>query len=318
MTCHAFGARLCLALALLTTAAPASAQDAATAASCRPPRHYHFELPRGDGIRLSCKTSGTAIFNVTINDAGRAVARAVLPFANTSPTAIYYHSTQIDVGAPIIAYGSGADVCPRSRALRAVHILGFGTISSGKNRVQVRSHQGAAPCVDGQMRVTAGAVLDVWVEDDAPHCVGRNILVTSHQANVRRRTGKNEALFAWDANPIVMHRFAVRKQPGATRLKLLSSVEGTPKHNPNSTCGRERARLAIEHRVNGEVVSRQSVAVPASLGMGHAMLGLETDLPLAKMGDKINAGLYVRKDFHGTAVSTGGCCGDGVLALIQY
>ena len=295
-------------------AAIISCSPSGAATQCRPPRHYRFTSPHS--FALKCNPAGEAILDVTIPDRGRAVARAELPVANRHPAIIYYHSTRISVGTPDITSNSGADVCPKSKPLRRVQILGSGVLTDANPRVRVLAHQGAASCIHDQIVVASGALLDVWVEDSAPACAGKYISAVSFQAEAQHRAAKRGGLFYWDADGTLMHRLHLVRAPGVSYVKFLSSVEGTPASNPNNACGRERGRVAIEHHFNGARLKRQSVAVPASLGMGHAMLGLETDIPLTK--EKSVASLIVSKDIDGTEVTTGGCCGDGIFVAIQY
>lgn len=313
-----------VAMLALPSAKPARATEAKAAvpppsaeSTCRPPRYYRFDL--GESRRLLCKQAAASdIFKVTIPDKGRALARVVASFVNTHPSTVHYYSTSVHVGEPVANFFSGSDVCPDGETQRPVQMLGYGTLTAAAPTVTVTSVQGSHNCLDGALAARAGARLEVWVEDDAPHCVGKSIHVASWMDGVRRRTGKLDELFRWKFDPVPMHDLTLARNPAASRLRLLSSVEGSPRVNPNEICGRETEKLTIEHRVGRSVVGRQDALIPATRGMGHAMLGLDTTVKIPKDTKTVRAGLYVAREFGGTPVTTGGCCGDGMLAAIQY
>lgn len=315
-----------VAAALLTAgaAAPAQATEAKAAghppdavASCRPPRYYSFKL--SEGRALLCRQGPASdILKVTIPDTGRALARAVIAFKNTHPRTTHYYSAALQVGTPIVNFAAGSDLCGDSSTERPNQFLGYGTLSAAAQTVTIVATQGSHDCTDGALVARPGGRLEVWVEDDAPHCVGRSIHVASWMDNVRRRTGKLDELFRWKFDPVPIHDVTVARNPAASRLRLLSSVEGSPRVNPNEICGRETEKLTIEHRVGRSVVGRQDALIPATRGMGHAMLGLDNTVKIPKNAKSMRAGLYVAREFGSTPVTTGGCCGDGILAAIQY
>jgi hypothetical protein len=106
------------------------------------------------------------------------------------------------------------------------------------------------------------------------------------------------------------------------KLRVLGVVEGTPHLDPNTVCGAEASTIDMETVLDGEAVVISKDVVPASQGMGHRVLfsqGDDQELRDVAPGTH-TAQLSVATDFvvPGYDVTTGGCCGDGEIAVIRY
>ena len=78
----------------------------------------------------------------------------------------------------------------------------------------------------------------------------------------------------------------------------------------------------METALDGAAMEYVREVVPASQGMGHRVLRTSTDVnELRPVGPGSHvASLLVATDFvepDGYSVTTGGCCGDGEIALIR-
>lgn len=255
------------------------------------------------------------IFDASVPDVGRAMAIAKLAFQNSSPVTHFWNAG-IDVGVPIMNYHMGDDLCTASFGRPtnpARTILGYGTLTPSNNHVKITAHEGAAPCTDGAVATFSGNQLDVWVEDNDPSCVGKDISFASYYG-VPLDAIKQ---FSWSFSMTPMHTLTMTKGANRSNMLIASAVEGTPALNPNTQCGVEAATLVSQHAVNDAIVGTLSQIVPASQGQGHAVLGLTNTIPLSSLPDTITAKLLVGKNME-TNVTTGGCCGDGMFGIVQF
>lgn len=280
---------------------------------CQAPRHYQYVLPPGQEKFLSCG-SMTDIFNVTIPDRGRAIARLTAGYRNNHPSQIYYWAANVIVGAPIQISGVGDDICPAT-STGAKQTLGYGALTDAYPNVRVTGIQGSGPCVNGQIGVFSGATLDVWVEDPRAECVGKDLFYSS----VYMTRGVSDAnVYVWKTYMEAAVTLQVAKAKNRTRVHALTSVEGTPDQNPNRICGQEAASLVVQSAVGGTVTAQSQGVIPASQGMGHLVLSTESVTSNASLGAVFEVGLYLGSNTAATRVFTGGCCGDGVIAIIQH
>jgi hypothetical protein len=281
--------------------------DSAGLQTCTPPRHYRYVLGPSDYKWLLCGRD-TTLFNVTIPDQGRALGRATLAYSNNAGQS-YFWSTAVDVGAPIIDYYDGDDICPGAYRVRST--LAYGQLDAQHPNVVVRSHQGSSPCTDGSVLVFSGGYLDVWVED--PRCPQTDINVASfYQSNGFC------SQYTWKTFMDPINQFQVNRQAGRSRYHVLGMAVGTPLPNPNTVCGGEQATLISQITVNQGVAAQLIDPIPASGGMGHLVLGTEGTVAAPNgtsvVSHNVGANTY-------NTVTTGkcwdGCCGDAMLAVIQ-
>jgi hypothetical protein len=253
------------------------------------------------------------IFDVEPKRFGRAVGRARLVVRYPGSDVIHFWSGRVEVGAPKLAYNVGDDVCPGVVATRAT--MGLGELSEASPRVKVKVHSGAAPCTPGTLLVAPGSTLEVWTEDGAPGCQGKAIAAASYY-----ESAGVEQLYFWQTSMQPLPGVAaslVTEAPGE-KLRVLGVVEGTPLSNPNQTCGAEVSTLVMQTTLDGSIVSTQTDVVPASQGMGHLVLSTDGDANELREVSPGNhqAAMLVGSNFVGD-VTTGGCCGDGMIALIR-
>jgi len=229
----------------------------------------------------------------------------------------HFWNLSIRVGAPVDAYGLGDDVCPGTSSTRGN--LGFGTLTDTADQVQLVGFSGAAPCTPGTLQVLAGAVLDVWVEDPAPGCAGNDIAFGSYYAT----NGVTE-YYDWTTSftQLPGTTATIATTGASEQLRVLGVVEGTPEMDPDTTCGSEVATVDLETALDGATMSTQRQVVPASQGEGHRVMYTSSDVDelRAVTPGSHTASLQVASDFvepAGSFVTTGGCCGDGDVALIR-
>ena len=277
---------------------------------CQPPRHYQYSSPTG--YSLQCTPSQIPIFSVTVPDTGRAIARATIAVENWSDHA-YYWAASVHVGSPIYANAVGDDICTRSYGSAANQnksILGYGTLTAGNQTITVNAYQGSYDCSNGAMTTFSGNTLDVWVEDNDPSCVGKDIMVKDYYADYGWTN-----LYQWQTYMTTMHQIQTTVPAGRTSALLLSSVEGTPNPNPNTQCGSEVPTLTTQHIFNGTSLGVHEQATPGYPGMSHGVLALESTIHSLVAGANAVAQFLVGKK-NDESVTTGGCCGDGVFGLI--
>jgi hypothetical protein len=307
---HAVVRHLIIATALIAGCAHGDAPSGEAenhsrlADTCQPPRAYQYVLGLDEWKTLACGAD-TTIFDVAIPDRGRALARVTLAYSNNAAAQTYFWSTAVAVGREIVSFYNGDDVCPGTYRVRST--MGYGELDDQDARVVVRSHQGSSPCSDGTVSVFSGGYLDVWVEDAS--CPGQDIMVASFY----RDTGVGP-LYSWQTTMAPLNQLVVERHAGRSRYHLLGSVEGTPNPDPNTVCGQESATLVSQLTAGGGIVAQTIDTIPASQGMGHLVLATEAtvDAPLGTTLVSHDVGSNTS-----APVTTGGCCGDGMLAVIE-
>ncbi len=245
----------------------------------------------------------------------RVLGRGRFRVRHVATNVIHFWNVRVVVGDGATSFGLGDDVCPGASQVRGN--LGIGTASSAAGRAKLVGHAGAAPCTPGALVVDAGATLDVWIEDGRPECAGKDIAYGSHYlANGFSNT------YGWkttmEAMPGVSAKLATE---AGEKVRVLGVVEGTPATNPNTTCGAEAATLVMQTSLDGAILATEKDVVPASQGMGHLVLSTTPGSGDGSEARTVNAGtheakLLVGSNFVGT-VTTGGCCGDGAVALVR-
>lgn len=244
----------------------------------------------------------------------RVLGRARFRVRHVQTNVIHFWNLRVLVGDGKTSFGLGDDVCPGAAQVRGN--LGTGTASATSTRAKLVGHAGAAPCTPGALVVDAGAVLDVWVEDGRPECAGKDLAYGSHYlANGFENT------YAWKTTMEAMPGVSAKLTTGpGEKLRVLGVVEGSPTPNPNTTCGAEVSTLVMQTALDGAVVATERDVVPASQGMGHLVLttlGLDEATETRAVAPGAHeARLLVGSNFVGS-VTTGGCCGDGAVALVR-
>jgi hypothetical protein len=294
-------------------AASDGASDAA--AGCQPVQHFAFTSTTT--VPLGCDANTPiAIMTASIPATGRAVARGTFTIHHTGANAVtHFWNVAVSVGTPMYAFGLGDDVCPGTTSTRAN--LGFGTLAAANPQVTLLGHEGAAPCTPGTLEVEAGAQLEVWVED--PACAGADLAFGSYYGANGYTT-----LYDWTTSFTALPGAAASLATTAPSedMRVLAVVEGSPGLDPNTTCGNEVSTVDLETQLDGAVMTYQRQVVPASQGMGHRVMYTSGDVDeiRAMTPGMHTAALFVASDFvepSGYSVTTGGCCGDGEIALIR-
>lgn len=279
---------------------------------CRPPRHYQHVLSPGQEKFLVCG-SHSDVFHVSVPDKGRTIARFTAGYRNNHPSQIYYWAANVIVGAPIQVSAVGDDICPGTGTV-AKQSLGYGNLVSGYQTVRVTATQGSTPCVNGHVAVMSGATLDIWVEDDRPECVGKDLAYSSVYMT---RGVSDQNVYVWKTFMEAAVTLSVAKAKNRSRVHVMTSVEGTPDKNPNGVCGQEAASLVSQSTVGGALTAQYQNVIPASEGMGHLVLQTESVTSSAGLNSIFEVGLYLGSNT-ANRVFTGGCCGDGAIAVIQH
>jgi hypothetical protein len=265
-------------------------------------------------IPLGCDGNvPTTVFDVVPEGRGRAVGRARLQVRYPGSGVIHFWSGRVEVGAPRFAYNVGDDLCPGVVATRST--MGLGDRSDASPSVRVKVHAGAAPCTDGALRIAVGSTLEVWTEDDAPGCEGKAIAAASYYDHAGV-----EQVYLWQTmmQPLPGVATSLTTEAPGEKLRVLGVVEGTPLQNPNQVCGAEASTLVLQTTLDGVIAATKIEVVPASQGMGHLVLATHGDVDELRevAPGPHQAAMLVGSNFTGN-VTTGGCCGDGMLALIR-
>jgi hypothetical protein len=289
--------------------------DADAAQGCMPLRHYVFTSAAD--VALGCDGNApVTIIDTPVADVGHAVGRATFTVHHTGAnTVTHFWNLQVQVGAPVDAYGLGDDVCPGTSSARAN--LGFGALGAAASHAKLVGYSGAAPCTPGTLVVDAGATLEVWVEDARAECVGKDMAFASYYA-----VNGVSTYYDWTTSFTTLPGVtaALTTTAPTESLRVLGVVEGSPGLDPNTTCGSEVATIDLETALDGVPMAQIRNVVPASQGMGHRVLfttGDGQELRPVTPGMH-TAALHVASDFIvAQPVTTGGCCGDGEVALLR-
>ncbi|HEX8796061.1 MAG TPA: hypothetical protein VF765_34160 [Polyangiaceae bacterium] len=283
---------------------------------CMPLRHFTFTSTAV--VPLGCDANAPAtILDVPVPATGRALGRATFSVQHTGANSVtHFWNVQVHVGSAKDPYGLGDDVCPGTTSAR--ENLGFGVLSAQAGSASVVGYSGAAPCTPGTLQVLAGATLEIWVEDPAPACAGGDLAFASYY-DAEGFTTEYDWTTSFTQLPGVTASLATT---GASEtMRVLGVVEGSPHLDPNTTCGSEVSTIDLETALDGQPMEYVREVVPASQGMGHRVLftsGDTNELRAVTPGMHA-ASLLVASDFvvSGQPVTTGGCCGDGEVALLR-
>lgn len=290
-----------------------TAETAETAAAgCHPVRRFTFTSTAD--VPLGCDQNAPAtVLAATVPTTGRAVGRARFSVHHTGTGDTHFWNTRVAIGNGAISYGIGDDVCPGSTSERSN--VGFGQLSAGASTATILGYEGSSTCVPGALVVEAGATLDVWVEDGRPECSGKDIAVSDHYT----ASGLTDT-YDWQTNmaPLPGVVATLTTTAPSEMLRVIGVVEGTPRADPNTVCGQEAATLVMQTTLDGAIMSQTTDVVPASQGMGHLVLATTGDQnELRRVTPGVHAaGLLVGSNFT-SEVTTGGCCGDGTIALVR-
>ncbi len=293
----------------------APSTDAAAEAGdqgCAPVRRYSFTSTAAKA--LGCDANAPAIvIDEPVPARGRAFGRATFDVRLAPANVIHFWNLRVALGASDVSHGLGDDLCPGRTAHRSN--VGLGKLTAENGRARLVGHAGAAPCTAGAVEVLAGAKLEVWVEDERPECAGKDIAFGSWYS----AKGFSDT-HAWTTSmaPLPGAVASLTTEGADEKMRVIGVVEGSPASNPNPTCGAEAATLVLQTTLDKAIMATAQDVVPASQGMGHLVLftsGDAQEIRSVKPGLH-EAALLVGSNFTGT-VTTGGCCGDGSIALIR-
>jgi hypothetical protein len=293
-------------------AGDSGAVDAAGGITCQPLRRFTFHSTASRP--LGCQAAEPAtIIDEPVPASGVAFGRATFDVRLTSGSVIHFWNLRVAVGAPQASFGIGDDLCPGKTSRRSN--VGLGVLGAGSDRARLEGYAGAAPCTPGAVEVMPGAVLDIWVEDERSECKGKDIAFASWYTK-----NSVSATHAWPTLMAPLPGIAAKLTTSSDdeRLRVIGVVEGTPALNPNTACGSESATLVMQTTLDGALMATSKDVVPASQGMGHLVLfttGDPQEIRFVKPGPH-EAALLVGANFVGD-VRTGGCCGDGSVALLR-
>ena len=294
--------------------------DGDAAAGCAPVKKATFTSTAAVSLGCDANAPAQIIDQPLPLDASapnsRVLGRARFRVRHVATNVIHFWNLRVVVGDGATSFGLGDDVCPGANQMRGN--LGLGTASATESRAKLVGHAGAAPCTPGALVVDAGATLDVWVEDARPECAGKDIAYGSHYL----ANGFSDT-YAWKTSMEAMPGVAAKLEAnGGEKVRVLGVVEGSPTPNPNTTCGAEAATLVMQTALDGTIIATKQDVVPASQGMGHLVLSTtpgesdKDEVRSVSAGGAHEAKLLVGSNFVGN-VTTGGCCGDGAIALVR-
>ncbi len=287
----------------------AESGEAGDATGCAPVRKLNF--PIATAVKLGC-TSAPVIDLPIPGGGGFAFARANLQLQHSGlPKAVYSWTATVEVGeadTDQIAFAIGDTICPTTKATKVA--AGYGHLTSASSHVIVQLFEGATSCIAGTLTLLAGSSVDVWIEDDSPACQKKSIAVASYY-----KTSGLTTTFDWPVTTtatILTQKIDTAAADGS--LLTFTTVEGTPTVNPNTTCGSESSSLTMQTTLDGVSLSIVKGLVPASTGQGHLVLDASHEGKVTAGGHSV--ALQVAKSFV-SKVTTGGCCGDAMIALVR-
>ncbi len=266
------------------------------------PRKFRFVLDKN--IPLQCSTE--TVFSFNIPTFGKTIAKLSAKIQHLRPEGdTHYWSLAVHPGQTEYGYSIGDDLCPNYGPFRKVNI-GIGQLSETKNSVIIRGRNGSSFCSNGTLWVKNRSYVDVYVYE--PSLTQPSpILYSSWMKN-----HGTSAYFEWNTTArTIVKKTIVVTQPG--KYRVLATLEGTPHNNPNKVCGQEAATLMSRIILNDKPLSSTSGQVNASPSMGHLVRFFDT--PVTLPAGTHNFELQVGANFYGR-VTTGGCCGDGIIAII--
>jgi hypothetical protein len=169
--------------------------------------------------------------------------------------------------------------------------------------------------VGGAIRVLAGSVLDVWVEDARAECRGRDLAVASYYGS----QGTTEWPWATTAQLVPGMSVALATVEPKERLRVVAAVEGTADRAPTSICGATSGTLVAQTTLDGAAMATIQQPMPPSGGQVHLVLNTFAAGHEVRNVDpgEHRAKLYAGKNFTSSRVFTGGCCGEAMLGLLR-
>jgi hypothetical protein len=300
--------------------------------TCAPVAVYTYTASFQD---LQCNyPPPAALFDVEIPGEGRALAR--LKFQVESVVGVsaveHFWNCRVSVGdAPGEAIGD--DVCPGTMTAPKT-VMGFGTLRAGDSGVKAVCYQGAYPCTNGTNRIMPGAVLEVFVEDPQPGCENSSLLFASYYSEHGFKS-----YWEWPTSSATLLSLPVpvvtRASSGNPTRKRMASVfsvaEGTV-WNISEPCGKVPAgyNLVTQLEVANRFVDTSFAVFPGAGGMGHLVISAEAagvEIDLSTTAAVPVVALVAGKNFvtppgnpsrGGHTLTTGGCCGGAMLAVVLF
>ncbi|WP_146647993.1 hypothetical protein [Labilithrix luteola] len=286
--------------------------DADADAACGPVRRFSYTSTAVTSLGCDANAAAT-IIDAPVPARGRALGRATFDVRLANGSVIHFWNVRVAMGEPLFSYGLGDDLCPGPTHHRSN--VGFGKLTDVDNHARLLGYAGAAPCTAGAVEVLAGATLELWVEDEREACAGKDIAFASWYGS-KGVADYHEWTTSMAPMPGVVA--SLTTDAPSEKLRVIGVVEGSPAMNPNKTCGAESSTLVMQTTLDKAVMATSTDAVPASQGMGHLVLFTSGDAQETRSvtPGAHEASLLVGSNFTGT-VRTGGCCGDGSVALVR-
>ena len=297
----------------------------AFAASCRPVRQYTYTLPVD--VALSCAPRSATVFDLDIPDRGRFLVRADLRLRGTGTVPELVHGWSArwsrlgDPGFPRrIAHAAGEDLC--AGETRSKGMLGFGKLTAAARGVALAINAyRASDCENGAVTIGAGSSLELWIEDPAPGCEGKDIAAFSYFARQQLIPGDAKDRAApVDARPRSIVEGSIAPTAPLRRLDIIGQTEISPPATEN-TCTRRDEYGGAWLYVNGASIAGgyQADTYPPSDGMTHLLLTPSVAvLPREPGPYRFGIAAAVRQSGREPAVVGTDVSGDSIVAAIAH
>jgi peptidoglycan hydrolase-like protein with peptidoglycan-binding domain len=269
------------------------------ALTCEKPRYYRFTEPASKSLLCTTYTPLFGDGEIVIPDTGFAFVRARFTPANRATTqegagvaseGVYSWGAQIIFNAsPFDVYKTSEAMCPGSSPEQHV-AYGWIDKNAGTNRIRIEGTAIRTNCIPGRLNVFGGRVLEVWVEDPKPECQKKDIIAYTSWRDVAygtiqqplkvRNHGPIEVKFGWvwpsSLTQLPNTSLSIPTAlPGRTRLKLYSSIEGSPFDTPQLACGAQTstAQFVLKDGENNFELQRLQQTLPSGTGITHMNFG---------------------------------------------
>lgn len=194
--------------------------------------------------------------------------RAKLILKGTGSTAGILHgwAAYTYVGTPEQYFSTGDGICQAETLNRQV--FGYGALSAGAQDVTIygRDYRSDS-CQDGAVTVGAGSVVEVWVEDSAAQCQGKDITAKSY------RTSVGDVVKGLNTSAQSLLSSTIQLVAAGT-LSIMGQTELTTSSTSNS-CGAKTEIAYAYAMLNGGFPANVTDAFSPSGGLSHVLLSTE-------------------------------------------
>ncbi|MGE0527190.1 MAG: hypothetical protein AB7G93_10165 [Bdellovibrionales bacterium] len=297
------------------TPAPAPA-----ALGCQPVRKYTYTLASDQSLSCTPGNSYLNVFDVSVPDTGRVLARATLNVVGYGDSSLGVHgwTAQTKIGDPdfshAINFGVGEDVCPGESLSK--RLLAYGNLTSTSSRIQISAAAyRSQACQNGTVRIAAGSTLEVWVEDSATHCMGKDIAATSYFRTIWGLYGSGANVPTYLTTNLTALATTSLTTTAPSTLRIMAQSEVSPSSTSNA-CGNRYQTAGAFISLNGTYVADETAGYAPSEGMSHVLLSPEYVISTSSGTHTATVSSAVNQTVQVGAQAGATFSGDSIIAIV--